>query len=362
MATNPPAYESGKVFDEFSPKKLILLGRSALWYLLRQWWKVLGIGLLFGVAGAFYSLSKKPTFAAEISFALDEEAAQSASPGYRGLAEELGLGISPNPGGVFSSMTNIVELMKSRLLIEKTLLSSTVIDGRKIIFADFFLDSLRFREKWMKKSPYYQIRWDQPHKTKEETLFANAILRSMYETLVTRNISIASKGKGTTIISAKLTAEHELFCKYFLEALMAEVTNYYVQIKTQRAKLNLEFIQQRTDSIRVAYNSALFGRAAFTDANINPIRQTAVISGEKQQTDIQILKASYIDLVSALEEARTALRRDTPLIQYLDTPILPLNQNRSSMKKWFILFFIVGCLLTTFFLLTRKGIRYIMSS
>jgi hypothetical protein len=360
MATNNPSPESSRIFNEFSPGKLILQARSTWRYTLSRWYKILGAGILFGLAGATYSYTKKPTYAAEITFALDEGMAQTAKTDYPGLVEELGLGTSLNAGGVFSSMTNIVELMRSRLLIEKTLKSSLQINGKTLNYADFFLDSLKYRDKWMKRSPYYHLNFLSAATDKKESLFASNILRNIYETLVAKNISIDRKGKGTTLISVKLISTHELFSKYFLEALMTEVTNYYIEIKTQRSKLNLDFIQKRTDSIRNAYNNALYGRAVFSDANINSIRLRATVPVEKQQTDITILKTSYVELVSALEAAKTSLMRDTPLIQYLDTPVLPLKMNRSGMIRYFIAFLIAGSFICAAFLLTKKIIKHLI--
>jgi hypothetical protein len=359
MKTGDNYSESNRVFDEFSPKKLILQARSAIRYTISRWYKILGFGLLCGLAGAAYSLTKKPIYAAEITFALDEGATQSEKNEYSGLAEELGLSTSLNAGGVFSSMTNIVELIRSRLLIEKTLKSSVIIDGKSLLFADFFLDSLKYREKWMKNR---RLNFAAIPASKQEALSVNSILRNIYETLVGQNISISPKGRGTTIISVKLVSRHELFSKYFLEALMEEVTRYYIETKTQRTKLTVEFIQKRTDSIRNAYNSTLYGRAAFTDAHINPARQIATVSGEKQQTDVQILRTSYVELVRSLEAAKTALMRETPLIQYLDTPVLPLKRASPSLIKRFIIFFIIGAFISTCYLLARKLLTHIMKS
>ena len=67
------------------------------------------------------------------------------------MSEQLGIGSLMDAGGVFSSATNIVELMQSRLMIEKTLRNTTQVGNRKLVFADFFLDSLDYRKKWFER-------------------------------------------------------------------------------------------------------------------------------------------------------------------------------------------------------------------
>jgi hypothetical protein len=358
--TTPP--ESNRVFEEFSPKKLVLQVQSAGKYLLSRWWKILGFGLLLGIAGAAYSFTKKPNYVAEITFAMDEGVALSSKSELSGIAEQLGLASPLEAGGVFSSITNIGELMRSRLMIEKTLKTSVDIDGKQLVFADFFLDSLGYRDKWMKNSPYSKINFAAPAKDKKEALFVNTILKNCYEVLTSKCLKIEQKGKGSTIIAAQLTSGHELFSKYFLEAWIAQVTEYYTETKTQRSKLTLDFIRNKADSTRTAYNTALYGKASFTDANINPIRETATVPGEKRQTDVQILKTNYIQLMNALENARTSLMRDTPLFQALDTPVLPLKKLSPNKKLYFIAFFLVGCLVATIYLTIRRGVRYILQS
>jgi uncharacterized protein involved in exopolysaccharide biosynthesis len=352
--------DSNRVFDEFSPKKLILQVQSSGVYIISKWKIILLFAIIAGLAGAANSYFKKPTYVAEITFALDEGAAQSAKTDYSQLSEQLGISTVLDAGGVFSSMTNIVELIQSRLLIEKTLRSSVSIDGKSLVYADFFLDSLHYRDKWMKGSPYSRLNFLSEKKDKEEKLFESAIIRNIYETVISQNIKIDKKGKGTTIISVICLSQNELFSKYFLEALIAEVTRYYIEIKTQRAKNNVTFLQNRTDSIRNAFNSALYGRASFADAHVNPIRQITSVSGEKQQTDVQILRTTYIDLVRSLESAKTTLMRETPLIQYIDVPILPLKMNLGGILKNFLIFFFLGGFLTSVFLLLYKIYRYII--
>jgi len=344
--------------QEFSPRTFILQVQGLGSYILSKWKIILLVGILFGLAAAVYSFFKKPQFVAEMTFVLDEEATQPPKSGLSELSEELGL--RGDAGSVFSTPTNIVELMQSRLLVEKTLRSTVDVEGHKLLLADFFLDSLEYRDKWMRKSPYYHMDFLSKKTSKEEALYESGIMRNIYETLIKTGIKIDRKGKETTIISVQCTSTHELFSKYFLEELLNTVTEYYIEKKTERAKLNVDFIQRRTDSVRQAYNIALYGRAEFSDAFFNPNRQTPLVAREKQQTDIQILRASYVELTRSLESAKTALMRETPLIQYLDMPLLPLKVLHSNMIKNSLIGLFVGIFLMTGYLAVRKVLRAVM--
>ncbi|MBI3883107.1 MAG: hypothetical protein HY305_02545 [Sphingobacteriales bacterium] len=267
-----------QIFDEFSPKQLIIHFQSVIGYLRSKWLPIILTGLLLSITTSIYYMLKKPTYVAEITFALDEEANHDMRSSFTQLSKELGL----SSGGVgsdavFNSIPNIVELMKSRLLVEKALRSSVNINGKTIVFADFFLDSLNYRDKWMKDNPSYQF---------------NTV--------------------------------------------------------------------KNTDSVRMAYNGTLHGRATFADLHVNTNRQIAVVSAEKEQTDVQILKASYIELIKNLEGAKIALVRITPLIQYVDTPILPLKKQSSSVAKNGLIFFFIGVFIATAYFFMKRLIEYLM--
>lgn len=357
--TNEFTAEQSRI-GEFSPRKLFTLLEESVRYLLGKWLLILGCGMGLGLVYVVMNYSRKPVYTAEMSFALDEGAVKSAGNSITSLSEELGFGPSYEAGGIFSSMTNILELMQSRLLITKTLLSKAEIDGKSLLYADFFLDSLSLRAKWMGGSPYEKMDFLKAKVSREEELFRNGILNAMYEMLAKQAIRIDKKGKGTTLISVSLTTEHEAFSRYFLEALVAEVSAFYVEIKTHRAKVQLEFIKQRADSVQLAYSQAMYGKASFVDANINVSKQTAVVPGDRKQTDIQVLRETYIGLMRNLEAAKTSLMQETPLFQYLDRPVFPLKADKANLLFRFIILSIIGSILTAVFLLVRRFYRFVM--
>ncbi|MEJ7589015.1 MAG: hypothetical protein WKI04_15775, partial [Ferruginibacter sp.] len=102
--------DSGRVFEEFSPKKLVLQMREAGTYALSKWLIILLIATVAGSIAAIITALKKTTYTAEITFALDEGAAQSAKSDFAQISEQLGIGTVMDAGGVFSSVTNILEL------------------------------------------------------------------------------------------------------------------------------------------------------------------------------------------------------------------------------------------------------------
>lgn len=360
MAASTNDSINDRKFEEFSIQNFLRSIIGGIGYLLSKWFFLLLGGLALGLLYIALNFSKKPVYTAEMSFALDDGAAKSTTSNtITSLSAELGFGPTYEAGGVFSSATNILELMQSRLIINKTLKRSVLLNNKPIVFINFFLDSLDFRKKWMAGSPYEKVDFTKSKFSKEEERFTNGIINNVYALLTSSFIKVDKKGKGSSLIQVTLTSENEAFSKYFLEALVDEVSKYYIEIKTFRAKLHLEFIQKRTDSTSGSYRGNLYSKAALSDANINPVREVAVAPIEKKQTDVQVTKEAYVNLVKSLEAAKTSLMEETPLFQYLDVPVFPLKITQDNLTIKFILFFIIGIIITSIFLLIKRLYRSI---
>ena len=76
-----------------------------------------------GIIGFVYASFQKPTYLATTTFVLEEDRGGGGGGGAMSLASSFGFDLGGGGGGLFSS-SNIIELMKSRLVVEKTLLTN----------------------------------------------------------------------------------------------------------------------------------------------------------------------------------------------------------------------------------------------
>ncbi len=317
--------------DEISLKELIQKGKEWWNYLLSQWKIILIAGIIGGALGLTYSFIKKPVYTATLSFALEDEKAGGGGLGSAlGLASSFGIDLGGGGGSIFTG-SNLTELFKSRSMVEKTLLSPVVVEGKTISLAEMYIQNNEWRKKWKDNPKFATLEFLPNANRKLFTRIHDSILGEMHENLSKGGLSVAQKDKKISIISIDVSSKNELFSKYFCEELAKQVGKFYVETKSKKARMNMAILQRQTDSIRGELNSAITGVAVANDNtfNLNPALNVRRTPSARRQVDVQANTAILTELVKQSELAKVTLRKETPLIQVIDKPILPLG------KKYF---------------------------
>ena len=298
-------------------------------------------GIIGGAIGVGYAFMQKPTYTASLSFALeDEKSGGGGLSGALGLASSLGIDLGGSAGGAFSG-ANLLELMKSRNIVEKALLNPITINGKTQSLAQYFINFNEINKNWNEKPALKNIVFEVDANRSNYTLQQDSILGNLYASIAGANglLSVAQKDKKISIISIEVKSTDELFSKAFTESIAQEVSSYYIEIKSKKARQNMEILQHQTDSIRAELNGAITGVAAAADNTfgLNPAMMVRKTPGTRRQVDVQANTAILTQLVTNLEMAKVSLRKETPLIQVIDKPILPLKKEKVGKLKSLIL-------------------------
>lgn len=324
--------------DEISLKELIDKAKEWFNYLLSQWKIIVLAGIIGAALGLGYSYIKKPVYTATLSFALEDEKSGGGLGSALGLASSLGLDLGGSAGGMFTG-SNLTELFKSRSMVEQTLLNPVVIGADTISLAEMYIRNQEWREKWNEKPKLKTIQFLPNIKRKYFTRVHDSILGVIYEDLSKTGLTVAQKDKKVSIISIDVASTNELFAKYFTEALAKQVSDFYVNTKSKKARLNMEILERQTDSIRRELNGAITGVAVANDNtfNLNPALNVRRAPSARRQVDVQANTAILTELVKQTELAKVTLRKETPLIQVIDRPILPLPEEKFGKAKGILL-------------------------
>jgi hypothetical protein len=336
--------------DEISLKELIQKIQEWIAYLKTQWKLIIGIAALGGIIGFVYASFQKPNYLATTTFVLEEDKGGGMG-GAMGLASSFGFDLGGGGGGLFTS-SNIIELMKSRLVVEKTLLNPVQVGGKEISLADYYIQINELKEDWSKKPAFANINFPVNADRTKFSLQQDSILQTISAGLTKNNLVIAQKDKKVSIISLTVQTESELFSKLFCEQLLKETSDFYIETKSKKSRLNVDILQHQADSIRAELNSAITGVATASDNvyNLNPALNVKRTPSTRRQVDVQANTAILTQLVAQLELSKVSLRKETPLVQLIDRPILPLEKDKVGRLKSLVLGGFLAGFLTVLYL------------
>lgn len=345
--------------DEISLKDLIQKAKDWYLYLLSKWKIIILAGLIGGVFGLTYSIIKKPIYTATLTFALEDEKGGGVGlGGALGLASSFGIDLGSGGGSIFSG-SNLTELFKSRTMVEKTLLSPVSVDGKVISLAEMYIQNNEWRDSWNKKLKFKNIQFLPETNRQYFTRVHDSILGVIYKNLSKSSLSVIQKDKKIAIISMDVTSNDELFSLYFCEALAKQVGKFYVDTKSKKARMNMEILERQTDSIRAELNNAITGVAVANDNTfmLNPAMNVRRSPSARRQVDVQANTAILTELVKQTELAKVTLRKETPLIQVIDRPILPLPKERFGKAKGLIFGGLIGAILAVVVFIGKKFLK-----
>lgn len=352
--------KSERNMKEISIFDIFLKIRDLFNYLRSKWLPIVCAGAIGGIIGITYAYFEKPVYKAELSFALEDEQSSGGGLGAAmGLASQFGIDLGSSSGGGAFSGDNLLELMRSRSMVEKTLLTTVTIGHQNQTLAELYITFNKFRDKWADKPELKDIKFLPKSNRSEFSLQQDSILGVFYKNIIKKNLSVAKIDKKLSIITITVNSKNELFSKSFSEVLVKTVSDFYIATKTKRSVQNVDILQHQTDSVRTELNRAITGVA--TSADVNPNANPALLvlrtPAQKRQVDVQADQAILTQLVTNLELSKISLRKETPLIQIIDQPILPLEKERTGKLMALAVGMAVGFILSSVIIVFLKSLK-----
>jgi uncharacterized protein involved in exopolysaccharide biosynthesis len=333
---------------EISLRELKIIARNWYLYLLSKWHIFLLIAITSGLLGVLFAWLDKPVYTAQLTFASENESSGNLSS-YAGLAAQFGLDLGGSSGSAFSG-ENLMHLMSSRLLIKKTLFTPVPIDNANILLINYYLKSAD-NVKSLISGNGEKIVFTRENEIRSRQ--SDSVLQKICND-ISKKLQIEKVDKKSDIISVRYSNGNELFAKLFVEELVNNVISYYTDYKVKKTKQNVAILQRQTDSVRNLINGNIVDIAVSSDLNVNPTRQIVRTGIQRKQVDAQVNGALYTELVKNLELSKMGLRKETPLIQIIDTPMLPLEKKKMGRLKGAILFAFLGCFFTFCYYAAKK--------
>ena len=317
--------------------------------LLKLWWLFLIVGILAGLAGIWYAAGKKPVYKSRLTFALDEGNGNGIG-NFLNLASQFGFTVGESKD-IFSG-DNILEIMKSRRMLERVLLSVDTFNNKPYTLIEYFFD-ITDKGKLNPKIanihfPPLQPKADFSYK-QDSTLYVTS------QDFADHYIVAERPDRKLSIYEVNVTSPDEKFTKDFTDRIVQETNSFYTEIRTKKAKETLDILEARVESMKGNLNTSIQNRATVQDVNINPAFSEAQVPVLKQQTNIQVYSAAYGEMFKNLELARFQYLNEIPLMQIIDPADYPMEKEKLGKLKTGFLFAFFAELL----ILVALGLRNI---
>jgi|688.fasta_scaffold52923_3 hypothetical protein len=282
----------------------------------------------------------KPVFTSQITFMLEDEILTdqpSMGPGSQILAALGGQGTKNNKA-------IMVDLGTSNKLVEESLLQSVVIDGKKELLANRYIDKMGFRDQWKEnknqKLMNFYFKENYIIGTDKELdyllrVFSNQIKKSLKPTVLESGL-----------IEVVFNSNDELFTKLFLETHLNTISNFYINKKTQKSLGLVNYAKRKRDSLFALLNGKTYSLASMQDAGFGRVMRRSMVPEIQTKTDIGILNEQYSESVLALSAATIDWERKKPFISVVDDIRLPLDAEWPKPFKKALSLSIIGMLLS----------------
>ncbi|WP_431293698.1 Wzz/FepE/Etk N-terminal domain-containing protein [Pedobacter sp. P26] len=337
--------------NEVSFNDLLITIKGWYRYLRSKWLIIFVLGLIGGMLGYAYAYFTKPIYVATSTFVLEEGDKAGSLGQYSGLASMVGVDLGGG-GGLFQG-DNIIELYKSRTMIEKTLLTPIFYNNKSQLLIDRYIEINKLKKQWAKNPELVSLNFGKT----EPSRLKDSIIGKVVLDIRKKYLTVAKPDKALSIIKVEVKGKDEIFSKEFNDQMVKNVNDFYVLTKTKKSMENLSILQHQTDSVRNILNGAIYSAAQVNDAtpNLNPTRQILRAPALRSQFNAEANKTILAQLIQQLELAKLSLRKETPLIQVVDQPVYPLEKEFLGKIKGAVLGCMVFCLLACIVLLIRMA-------
>jgi hypothetical protein len=321
--------------ESFSLLNLINSIKDWFTYLLSNLKGIVIITSIFLSLVLLFNFIKSPVHYARTSFVLDSESSSNSIGDIASLASLAGINASSfiDASSLFQ-IDNIQELYRSNSMIKQTLLTDSDFGNERSLLIDRLASNEKIDKKWDKLNVDFST-----YNSKSNNLRVHdSILNEVVKIIKEKYLLVDKPSRKTTILEIGFDHKDELFAKSFNENLVSIVNDFYFKTKTQKTGENLKILERQADSVKKVLDKSILFLAEKDQSipNPNPLTKVSLVPYQKALVDVQANGAIYQQIVTQLELAKVTHRNNTPLIQIIDKPVLPLENSRLKLFECFV--------------------------
>jgi hypothetical protein len=304
---------------------------------------ILAVAIIFSLIGFGFSRSQEDQYNAVISFIVEDQSEGSNLSALSGMANMIGIDMGGSATSSFNQQ-NIIELLKSRKIIERTLNNTCKIEGKSDLLINHYIriNNLITDSSTINLSSNY---------------YNDSITRIVWFRIIDRDMDILFQNDEANILNLSFESLNAELAKNFTEIVIDEMSEMYIDHQTEKSRNTLNNLYNRSDSIFKDLKISERNFAKVKDNNMRVMTASGRLEELQYMREVEILQAVYLELRKNIELSHMSVLNETPLIQIVDKPVLPLeNINRSNLF-WIVIFTFLGVFTICFIIILRKLVR-----
>tara|TARA_B100000767_G_C19773161_1_gene541185 strand:+ start:1268 stop:2305 length:1038 start_codon:yes stop_codon:yes gene_type:complete len=333
--------------EEMQLKDILIKLSEYKLYLLKKKSSIISASMLFLIIGLLYELNSDVNYNAELTFVVESDQSGGSLGAMSGIASQFGFDIGSGSANSTFSQQNILELLKSRGVVVAALMQNGVINGKTDLLIEHYLRINQYKEDWDDIPIYFTFHG-------ELTQTNDSVSGDIWRTICVDKLLIELQSDDANIINLSYSSLSDEFAKQFVESLIKQMSKMYVEHQTAQASNTLDFLQDRADSVFVELEIAEEEFAKVKDVNQRIVKATGRLKELQLMRNVEVLGTMYLEIVKNLELSKITLLNNTPIINIIDRPILPLEQSANSkILLSFLGAFLGGFLSISFFVFKK---------
>jgi uncharacterized protein involved in exopolysaccharide biosynthesis len=346
----------GNYNDDIQLKDILIKLSEYKTYLFRKKFTIITISGFFFVLGIIFAISADKKYTAKLTFVVEDQQQPGGALGsMSGMASQFGFDIGGSSSATFSQ-NNILELLKSRGVVEAALMQSRKVNKTHDLLIEHYLYLNKIKDSWKTNKNITPVSF---HGILAQN--NDSVSGDVWKSIIEDKLVVELQSDEANIINLSYTSVDDEFAKMFVETLIEQMSKMYITYQTAQASNTLSFLNNRADSVFMELEIAEEEFAKVKDINQRIVKASGRLKELQLMRRVEVLNAMYLEIVKNLELSKLTLLNQTPIIQIIDKPILPLEEEFKSKTALGLLGAFLGVFLSLIFFIFRKLFRDALS-
>ena len=335
--------------DEIQLKDILIKLSEYKTFLLSKKFTIIFVSGFFLVLGTVYALYSDKKYTAELTFVVEDQQSSGGALGaMSGMASQFGFDIGGSTSTTFSQ-NNILEFLKSRGVVEAALMQTRKVNKKEDLLIEHYLHINKIKDLWESDIDLTPVSF---HGILTQN--NDSVSGDIWMSIIEDELVVKLQSDEANIINLSYTSVNDEFAKIFVEALIEQMSEMYISHQTAQTNNTLDFLSSRSDSVFMELEIAEEEFAKVKDINQRIVKASGRLKELQLMRRVEVLNTMYLEIVKNLELSKLTLLNQTPIIQIIDKPILPLEEEFKSKTALGLLGAFLGGFLSLIFFIFRK--------